>query len=59
MNRSTKPAGEVVPSYGWFGEQYRQVWRVIVNGREVGLWSKPRWARQDLRYHLRRARRGA
>jgi hypothetical protein len=30
------------------------VYRVIVDGRQVGLWTKRRWARRDLRQHLRK-----
>lgn len=46
----------IEPGYGWFGEEYKQVWRVFVNGNQVGIWTKPRWAAQDLRRHLRAAR---
>jgi len=58
MARSQRPAGEVVPSCGWFGQEYKRVWRSSSTAI-VGLWTKPRWARQDLRQHLRRIRRGA
>jgi hypothetical protein len=53
----TRAHGEIVPSCGWFGDEYTQVWRVVVNGHQVGIWTKPRWARRDLRWHLRHAQR--
>jgi hypothetical protein len=27
---------------------------VVIDGHQAGIWSKLRWARQDLRGHLRR-----
>ena len=33
-------------------------WKVIVDGHQVGIWSKRRWAKRDLRSKLREARRG-
>jgi hypothetical protein len=55
--RGNHVPGEIVPSCGWFGGEYTQVWRVVVDGHRAGIWTKPRWARRDLRWHLRHARR--
>jgi hypothetical protein len=55
--RRIRPASEIVPSYGWFGEQYTQVWRVMVNGCQVEMWTKQRQAKRALRRHLRSMRR--
>ena len=37
----------------WF-EADRGLYHVVVNGNQAGLWTKWRWARRDLRYHLAR-----
>ena len=26
----------IVPGYGWFGTEYKPVWRVFIDGRQVG-----------------------
>ncbi len=49
----------VEPGYGWFGGEYKPVWRVYVNGHQVGVWTKSQWARRDLREKLRAARHAA
>jgi hypothetical protein len=36
-----------------------RIWRVMVDGRQVGLWTKRRWAKRDLREKLREKRRAA
>jgi hypothetical protein len=54
---------EIVPSYTWFdgpeGREYRNVWRVFIDGNQAGIWTRRRWAKRDLRRHLRDARRAA
>jgi hypothetical protein len=49
----------IEPGYRWFGDEYKAVFRVYVDGHQVGMWTKQRHARSDLRYHLRQARRTA
>ena len=53
------PCTGIESSYGWFGNDYKAVWRVFIDGRQVGIWTKPRWARRDLRRKLREAQRAA
>lgn len=55
----TESTTGIVPGYAWFGEEYKPVWRVFIDGHQVGIWTKQRWARQDFRRHLREARRAA
>jgi hypothetical protein len=55
--RRPVPPHEIEPGYGWFGTEYRQVWRVYIGGRQNGWWPSPRAARRELRRQLRQIRR--
>jgi hypothetical protein len=57
MTRHYQPQGRIEPGYGWFGQEYRAVWRVYIDGRLHGVMSSPRRARRSLRHGLRQARR--
>ena len=57
MPENFEPGDKIVPSYGWFGEEYKVVWRVIIGGRQAGVWTKRRRTQRDLRQQLRRMRR--
>jgi hypothetical protein len=44
--------GDGILSYGRQGGPMMHY--VVIDGHQAGIWSKLRWARQDLRGHLRR-----
>jgi hypothetical protein len=43
----------ILCSYGSLGGERKVVWKVIVNGRQTGLWTRQYQARRDLREQLR------
>ena len=46
----------ILRSYGQFGDERKVVWKVIIDGKQAGLWTKRRWARCNLRRQLREQR---